>query len=256
MNSFDEKTQQALGYYVYMLVDPNGDEPFYIGKGHNNRVFDHIRYAIDNPDVTSDKCDRIRAIGASNVKHVILTHGLTESEAFRLEALYIDLMRYVGFPLSRQINGHNANEIGIMTADEVIRLYNAERLDTIGEDCIVININARYNRADGSTAIYNATKQAWRIGKGRINSQSHPIRYVLSEYRGLIIEVFEVEYWYIVKRTYGMKSKKAGEQYDAYGFKGKRAKDSVRNLYINKSIADRKVKGRANPISFPDSINK
>ena len=256
MNSFDEKTQQALGYYVYMLVDPNGDEPFYIGKGHNNRVFDHIRYAIDNPDVTSDKCDRIRAIGASNVKHVILTHGLTESEAFRLEALYIDLMRYVGFPLSHQINGHNANEIGIMTADEVIRLYNAEKLDTIGEDCIVININARYNRADGSTAIYNATKQAWRIGKGRINSQSHPIRYVLSEYRGLIIEVFKVKEWYPVKRTYGPKCAKAGEQYDAYGFDGDVAEESVRSLYINKSIADRKVRGRANPVSFPDSINK
>lgn len=252
MNSFDEKTQQALGYYVYMLVDPNGDEPFYIGKGHNNRVFDHIRYAIDNPDVTSDKCDRIRAIGASNVKHVILTHGLTESEAFRLEALYIDLMRYVGFPLSHQINGHNANEIGIMTADEVIRLYNAEKLDTIGEDCIVININARYNRADGSTAIYNATKQAWRIGKGRINSQSLPIRYVLSEYRGLIIEVFKVNKWYEVERM----TQKTKKPYVAYGFDGEVAEESVRNKYINKSIADRKVRGRANPISFPDSINK
>ena len=32
MNSFDEKTQQALGYYVYMLVDPNGDEPFTLEK--------------------------------------------------------------------------------------------------------------------------------------------------------------------------------------------------------------------------------
>lgn len=252
MYSFDEKTRKALGYYVYMLIDPNDKKPFYIGKGKNDRVFEHIQYAIKNPTVTSEKCDKIREIGAERVEHVILTHRLTETEAYRLEALFIDLMRYVGFPLSHQIGGHQVETIGIMTADEVTRLYNAERLDTIGDDCIVININAKYNRADGPTAIYDATKQAWRISKTRIHSKSRQINYVLSEYRGLIIEVFKVNKWYEVERI----TQKTKKPYVAYGFDGEVAEDSVRNKYINKSIADRKVRGRSNPISFPDSINK
>ena len=53
---FDEKTQQALGYYVYMLIDPSNNKPFYVGKGKNNRVFDHIEYAFKNPSDCSDKC--------------------------------------------------------------------------------------------------------------------------------------------------------------------------------------------------------
>lgn len=256
MNTFDVKAQKALGYYVYMLVNPNDGKPFYIGKGKGNRVFDHIQDAINNPNVTSDKFDTIREIGAERVKHVILTHGLTETEAFRIEALFIDLLIYVGFPLTNDDSGHHIKEIGIMTSDEIIRLYNAERLDKIGDDCVVININAQYNRAEGTEAIYRATKEAWRIAKWRINSKSHPIRYVLSEYRGLIIDVFKVKEWYPVKRTYGLKCAKAGEQYDAYGFDGDVAEESVRNLYINKSIADRKARGRANPVSFPDSINR
>lgn len=253
MNQFDEKTQKALGYYVYMLIDPRDDKPFYIGKGKNNRVFDHIQGAIKNPNDNRDKYDKIREIGPDKVKHVILTHGLaSEAEAYRLEALYIDLMKYVGFPLANEVSGHHIEQSGIMTADEITRMYNAERLDRIGDDCIVININAMYNRADGPEAIYKATKEAWKIGKNRLPY----IKYVLSEYRGLIIEVFKVKEWYGVKRISHPKDKtKQGKEYTAYGFIGEIAEEEVRKLYMNKSIADRKIQGRANPISYPESIN-
>lgn len=58
---FDEKAQKALGYYVYMLIDPRD---------------------IDNPTNSDEKCDVIRKIGPDKVRHVIVTHGLaTETEA-------------------------------------------------------------------------------------------------------------------------------------------------------------------------------
>lgn len=240
-----------------MLIDPKDGKPFYVGEGYGNRVFDHIRSAIENPTATSDKLDKIREIGPQNVKHVILVHGLeSQKEALRIESVVIDLLRYLGHPLTISltniVGGHHANSIGLMTTDEISRLYSAKPLDYIGADCMVININGLYERGMDSERIYRATKEAWRIGKNRTKT----IKYVLSEYHGLIVEVFEVKEWYAVERTLGDKCKKAGEKYTAYGFNGKVADDSIRNLYINRSIADKKSKGRANPISYAESINK
>ncbi len=230
-----------------MLIDPQSNKPFYVGKGVNNRVFDHIKYAIDNPNISTEKCDTIRQIGAENVRHVIVTHGLAaEEDAFRIESVLIDVLNYSGIQLTNEVSGHHANESGIMTADEITRLYSAAQLNSIGENCVIININGQYNRAMGSKGIYDATKQTWNIAPWRLEK----IKYVLSEYRGLIIEVFEVENWYPNKRPYGMNTKKAGQYYTGYGFNGHIAEKSVRDLYINKSIAHKKVKGRANPLTY------
>ena len=251
MIMFDERTQKALGYYVYMLIDPRNGKPFYVGKGKNNRVFDHIKFAIDNPTISTDKCDIIREISADKVEHVIISHGFaSEDEAYKMEAIIIDLLNYTGSKLTNEVCGQHAYESGVMTTDEIIRMYSAEKLDAIGPDCVIININGLYNRAMGREEIYKATKGTWRIAKWR----TEKINYVLSEYRGLIIEVFKVEEWYQEKRPYGIRSKKAGQTYMGYGFNGCIAPDEIRNLYINKSIAYQKVKGKANPITY--SLNQ
>jgi len=82
-------------------------------------------------------------------------------------------------------------------------------------------------------------------------------RYVLSEYKGLIVEVFEVAgNWYEKQRpknkTIGKddKGKKIQIKIDSicYGFNGEVAPDEIRNLYINKCIAHKKLRGQANPV--------
>ena len=97
---FDQKASEHLGYYVYMLFDPlESQEPFYVGKGKGNRVFDHAVGAIheDDSDVTDDRLgeaalspclDRVEQINrrGDKVERIIVAHGLSEEEADALEA--------------------------------------------------------------------------------------------------------------------------------------------------------------------------
>jgi hypothetical protein len=44
MTKFNKQITQALGYYVYALIDPFTKKIFYVGKGAgNNRAFDHLK---------------------------------------------------------------------------------------------------------------------------------------------------------------------------------------------------------------------
>ena len=187
---FDEKSRQQLRYYVYILLDPTDNKPFYVGKGIDNRVFSHLACALTDIDTSSAKYDKIREITQSGqtVKHIIVRHGLSESEAFQIEASLIDTLTYCGLLLSNIAGGHNSIEKGLMTSEEIIRLYNAQPLNQMRADCILININRTYKRGNGTDPIYQATKETWLISEWRLPQ----IKYVLSEFRGLIVEVFEV----------------------------------------------------------------
>ena len=246
---FDEKTKQNLGYYVYMLIDPRDKKSFYIGKGIDNRVFNHINCALADIDEINAKYDTIRQIqnNGKTVGHIIVRHGLTEDQAFQIEASLIDAFRFCGITLSNQVSGHSSIEKGLMTSEEIIRLYNAEPLNYIPENCIIININRKYERGKGENAIYEATKGIWAINKNKVVDENGNIlrKYVLSEYRGLIVEVFEVDRWFPQNRGYNPRAKKYGETRGGIAFEGNVANDQIRNLYINKSIAHRKKKGAA-----------
>ncbi|WP_010177156.1 LEM-3-like GIY-YIG domain-containing protein [Aquimarina agarilytica] len=236
---FDNKTIEQLGYYVYALINPETNIPFYIGKGIGNRVFNHKYDAENLEDVASLKLDIIRAILDKGlaVKHIIIRHGLKESEAFDVEASLIDFGNYIGFNLSNIVEGHHVGYKGLMTTDEIIRLHNAEPLNELLHPIIIININKKYKRGEAFDFIYQATKQGWVISEQRRNT----VRYALSEYTGIIIEVFEILEWYEIPIT---------ETKSRWGFNGKVASDEVRDIYINKSIAHTKKKGAANPIKY------
>lgn len=245
---FDEKTRQELKYYVYMLLDPEDNKPFYVGKGIDNRVFNHLDCALNDIDTANAKYDKIREITEKEqtVKHIIVRHGLTENEAYQIEASLIDSLTYCGHFLSNKVGGHNSVEKGLMTSEEIKRLYNAQPLDKIGDDCILININRKYKLGIGGQSIYEATKETWTIRKHKLPQ----LKYVLSEYRGLVVEVFKVNEWYEKERGYTLKAKRYGEIKIGFGFNGEVALDEIRNLYLNKSIAHIKKKGAASAIRY------
>lgn len=248
---FDEKTKSELRYYVYLLVHPETKIPFYVGKGAGNRVFDHLNEAKEGKKGT-DKLDQIQDVLKKNktVEHVIVRHGLNEKTAYQIEASLIDTFRFIPafnmFASGNVQGGMNSIENGLMSTEEIKRKYNATPLNSIPKDTIIININSSYRRASGVDKLYTATKERWRMDKSRLVG----IKYVLSEYKGLIVEVFEVEKWYPIKRQYNPGSKKAGKTYTGYGFDGHVAPNLVRNKFLNKSVAHKKKRGASNPITY------
>ena len=92
MNGFSDKVKQKLGYYVYALADPRDNKIFYIGKGINNRIFQHEE-KLDN----SNKSNRIKEILSSGnkIKKLIISYGLSEKEAFVAESALINIINYI-----------------------------------------------------------------------------------------------------------------------------------------------------------------
>ena len=256
-NSFDEKTIHKLKAYVYALFDPLEDRPFYIGKGRGNRVFQHVEGAILE-DKESNKYEKIRDIRArtqnNRVKHTVIRHGMSDEVAFEVESALIDLANNTGANLTNEVTGHNSIENGMMSTDDIVRKYNAQPLNELLHSVAIININKKYKlvrdealqvntKYSGKDLIYESVKQAWVIGKRR-----ETVDYVLAEYKGIIVEVYEVievnnngqlEKWYSVP---GYKNR--------WGFHGKKAIDQVRFYYINKSISHHKKRGAANPVRY------
>tara|TARA_B100000700_G_C14954902_1_gene813476 strand:+ start:147 stop:857 length:711 start_codon:yes stop_codon:yes gene_type:complete len=232
---FDKLTQEKLKHYVYCLVDRDSGTPFYVGMGEGNRVFDHVEQA-KKEDQDGKKIKKIRA--TKNIEHVIIRHGLSEKEAFLLESVLIDFMKnYTDF-LTNEIFGKETSAFGMLTTSEIISKYNAKPLEKFNNDVVLININKSYERAKGGKTIYEATKQCWVIGDRR-----KKVKYALSEYKGIIVEVYKINNWYECKRPNN--KRKLG-----YGFDGEVAEERIRKMYINKSVKHLKKPGASSPIRY------
>lgn len=72
-------------YYVYQLIDPRNNKPFYVGKGQGKRIDAHEKEAKAN--VISPKCNLIREIeleGLKIVKHIV-KYFAVEMSAYKYE---------------------------------------------------------------------------------------------------------------------------------------------------------------------------
>ena len=78
-------------YYVYQLVDPRNNKPFYIGKGTGNRAYQHAKFKDGNENPYKDR--KIKSILKENLDIIVelLYDNLTdENTAYDLEEQVIE----------------------------------------------------------------------------------------------------------------------------------------------------------------------
>ncbi len=197
--SFDAHIELALGCYVYVLKDEDGDI-FYVGKGGgtgagNDRVLHHLEDArkklqSNSPNI-SKKIERIHAIWkrGKKVEWEIIRYGLPDSQsAFHVEAAVMDVIGRD--KLTNAQGGHDATHSGRRTSSEVYRLsapHVAPKEDY--SKVLIFNIDKGI-KVDGRSP-YDATRGWWTKTR-KHEDATHAVGVV----RGVAFCVVEIGHWY------------------------------------------------------------
>lgn len=219
-----------LGFYVYMLRDPRSRRIFYVGKGCGNRVFSHLKSNLRSGN-DSLKYRTIRSIRrAGREPHVIiLRHGMTEAQAFAVEAAMIDSLPN----LTNCIAGQQAM-CGAMSLCELVTEYAAPKVK-IKEPSILIRVNREYYRGMPEKELFNVTCGNWVVGQRR-----EDVRYAFSVYNGIVRQVYKVFRWLKARRVRGKRQR--------WYFEGCVARKLAH--YIGGNVSHYRAKGAQNPIAY------
>ena len=241
---FTAEVTEQLKYYVYRLIDPRNGQTFYVGKGKGNRLYVHINDALKNfdgesyidkdEDEISAKIKIIREIRTAGLEviHVIQRYGMTENEAFEVEAALIDC--YAG--LTNLQSGHYSDR-GVNNAEVLQRELSYEEFEDQPDlKYCIIKINNYWINDRGN--IYDTVRMHWKVNLNRVQK----IPYVLASHNGVIEEVYKVDRWY-----------KAEDVPGRCMFEGTVASDEIRNLFVQKRLPKRYIKkGMASPVLYHD----
>jgi hypothetical protein len=240
---FSETICKRLGYYVYRLIDPRDGSTFYVGRGQNNRVFEHAAgKSAPSEGIENLKLKTIREIkdAGLEVQHVIHRHGMDEKCVREVEAALID-----AFPGLTNIT-QSEGECGVMHAHEVITLYDAPVAE-LQHKLLLINVN-RSEHHD----LLDAVRLAWKIDRERASKAE----YVLAVRRGLIIGAFRPKEWLPATEEnfptlYRLVEANFGPIKDRYGFNGEEASEDIKKHYCQKRVPDAmKARGAINPVRY------
>lgn len=226
---------QKKKYYVYRLIDPRTLQTFYVGKGSGDRVYQHVKNVqslLNNNkdiDAVSLKAQQIAEILACGKQVISIIHrwGLTEKEAFEVEAALID-----AYPRLTNIQSGHGSDRGAITLEDFEKFVLATDYFEPSEKYIIVKTTTNAIQANGS--LYDATRQSW---KANLN-KAKQYKYVLSVIGGIVQEVYEVEIWY-------------QEPSGRIAFNGVETTDPDMRKLIGKRIpAKYRQKGAANPFVY------
>ena len=234
---FPKEVSDKLGYYVYRLIDPRNGRTFYVGKGKENRAFDHAKAALkftDDEDEISEKFAIIRDILSENLEPLVVIHrhGMDEPTAMEVEAALIDAYKGI---VNVQDGWHT--DFGMTGAQQIIKRYSTAKENVADFSAytgsLIIKTTEEIIEDRGS--VYEAVRSCWRLSK----SEAKKAKYVFAVVNGIIKGVFEPKDWENVACT------------KRIAFTGTEAPKKVSQEFVGKRIPEQYMKrGAVNPTMY------
>ena len=209
MTGMPTEVAERLGpFYVYVLVDPRDNQIFYVGKGTGHRLLQHGREAdLSSDRSTSSKTARIRQIRAHGLEPRldIVRHGLTEAEAFLVEASLIDCIT----GLTNKVAGHGI-EGGRETLSEYLARYGAEPVAADAPPALLIRLSrwrdlaeqiepGIWRRGNGyrpdmsQTELFDSTRAWWKVSEASVRRRG--IKHAVAVHEGITRVVLRIGEW-------------------------------------------------------------
>ena len=191
MKRFSKKTIESIGYYVYGLRKPGTKEYFYIGKGKGNRVFSHVNQEVKTleHDPKFDLIKKMKPLGGPEID--IIRHGLTKEQAFRIESSLIDVLNVKD--LTNKVRGHNADEVGLMTAKNLEAKYKGELLK-FKEPAVCFKISVLFNTWTKNMSeddLYEIIRGNWTVNIKKAKSA----KYAIGVSNNLVRGIYKINSW-------------------------------------------------------------
>ncbi len=200
-------------YYVYLLVDPESNEVFYVGKGTRQRATDHLTDKILGNDAISDeeagaKLARIRRIRKGGREPQVQFARIkiaTAGEAFMVEAALIDTLQHYGprggEGLANVVRGP-VKENGLVSLDDLAYQLTRPKLDTTYA-AILIKLGwwkdqeapevprhgYGYRHGMSDQELYDSVRAWWPLSEKRL--QWYP--YAVAIFQGITRGVYHID---------------------------------------------------------------
>lgn len=254
MQKFNEMVTKGLAHYVYALADPRSEGSlaacvFYIGKGQGNRCFHHAREEREKGEEPlkeeQHKLGTLRDIRESGheVEVMIVAHGLSKTQALRLEAT---LIPFLG--VTNKAAGHGDGGLWLSSTqieelhDNPISRHDAPEL---AGNILIVSLNQQDidALAQDEKAMAKATLGEWNIGEER----SRKVDLLIGVKRGLIVSIFETHKDAVGVTKFKREAAKEKGKHRRSIFCGTRARDLEQKLK-GRSLQDgKKVLSKVRP---------
>ena len=209
IKKFSDSTLSVLNngerrFYVYCLTDMKKDKILYIGKGCDNRIFEHEQ-AARSQDGDIDVPARKAIAKCKKLGRYIISYHLTEAEAQTAETTLIHFVKSVlGKKLKNKIAGHGPGGISVEKLDRRFG-FSSLPLNEINPDRLILavkiqdaldldtdeELDYRFDNQDDAN-LKSRTLGNWVIGKDAASK----VKYIIGIHTGLqnaVISAYEVD---------------------------------------------------------------
>ncbi len=194
MTEFSPETIEAIGAYVYALIDPRlpPTDPrrvFYVGKGTGQRCFHHSAEEVgDEPNPKLERIHEIRLVTGAPPPIEIIAHHLKDEESFRLEAALISVLQ----PNGNLASGKYAADYRL-SVDEIEGRYSNPLIESaLGHRVLLVSLNGGADLRPfpdiSESEMPERILQLWRLSEERADQ----VQYIIGVYEQVTRRVFKV----------------------------------------------------------------